>query len=1349
VSTILVVDDHAVNREFLCSLLVYKGHRVLEAKDALEALSLVRGQRPDLVICDVLMPTMDGYEFVRQLLADPAITGTPVIFHTAHYHEREAQNLARTAGVAHVLPKPCEPELVLRVVNEALGAQPQSSPPLEIEAFDSEHLRLVTGKLYGAMDDLRYANQRLTALIELNLQLASQRDPLRLLDEICRGTRELMGARYAVLGVKDKDNEQTVHFVTSGLGAESTAQFGLPVLDQGILGEVQAQRNARRLKNSELDPPAIGLPTGYPPVHSLLAAPICSLSFAYGWICLTDKLGAEEFAEEDEKLLTILAAQAGRIYENGSLYVRVHRHATALQQEIMDRKHIEEQVRETRNFLASIFDNIPNMISVKDARDLRFVRMNAAGEKLIGHSEKEMLGKSDHDFFPRDQADFFVARDRETLAGGGVLMITEETLTAKDGSTKVLQTKKLPILDKDGNPQYLLAISEDITERQRAVHELAAERTLLRTLVDAMPDAIYTKDTASRFTMSNRASYIHSGLATEAEMVGKSAFDFYPREIAEAYQADDVKVIAGDTVLNREEAGVNAHGVKNWFLTTKVPLRDHAGKVIGIVGISRDITKRKVAEQQLQDSENKYRQLIEQASDGIFVSDADGIFVMVNSRGCQLLGYVADELVGLNGKVTYLEEETAVHTQRMSAVAVGEDLRYERMVKRKDGSAFPAEISLKMLDDGMIQVIFHDITKRREHEKKIARLSRIQAVLSGINSAIVRIRDRQQLFDEACRIAVEHGRFSLCWISVLDRATGKLTAVAQSGLSTISQEDNGLINLPIGLAQAGIAQVALRDRCAAIDNAIEEAPGLMDADGQTDKLSLRMAAIALGAKSVIVLPLIVEKQAFGILTLYAAERDFFDDEELSLLNELAGDISFGLEFIAKEEKVDYLAYYDTLTGLPNRSLFFDRLTHQLGSAAREGKDVTLVLMDLDRFRLVNDTLGRNSGDTLLTHVAQRMRESFRDADNVARIGADTFAVAISGTWQAAEAVRVLESHNRQMFGRPVTLGKEELLVSATAGIAVFPSDGENVETLFANAEAALRKAKETNSRFLFYRPEMNATVADSLRMENRLRRAIENEELVLWYQPKIDAKTGRLTGLEALMRWQDPETGLVPPMKFIPLMEQTGLIVDAGNWALSRVAQDCVRWTLDGAKPPRIAVNVSSLQLRHKKFLAKVIAAADGAEKAGGTLDLEITESVIMENVDAIIPMLQTIRGLGVEIYIDDFGTGYSSLAYIARLPIHSLKIDRSFVVGMTNNQDSLAIVRSVISLAHALRLIVVAEGVETEEQAAQLRQLDCDQMQGYLFSKPLPPEQVAAFLKQWTRPPGSEPNSASLRSAA
>jgi EAL domain-containing protein (putative c-di-GMP-specific phosphodiesterase class I) len=260
---------------------------------------------------------------------------------------------------------------------------------------------------------------------------------------------------------------------------------------------------------------------------------------------------------------------------------------------------------------------------------------------------------------------------------------------------------------------------------------------------------------------------------------------------------------------------------------------------------------------------------------------------------------------------------------------------------------------------------------------------------------------------------------------------------------------------------------------------------------------------------------------------------------------------------------------------------------------------------------------------------------------------------------------------------------------------------------------------------------MNARIADSLRLENRLRRALENGEMVLWYQPKVSVKTRKLTGFEALMRWQDPETGLVPPAKFIPLMEQTGLILQAGRWAMSQVARDCKLWATGGFKPPRVAVNVSPLQLRQKDFVATVVEAARKTEEAGSMLDLEITESVIMENVETIIPILQTVRGLGVEIAVDDFGTGYSSLAYIARLPIHDLKIDRSFVIGMTQSEDSLTIVKSVISLAHSLRLNVVAEGVETEEQAALLLKLGCDEMQGYLFSPPVPPAEVPGHLSR------------------
>ncbi len=259
---------------------------------------------------------------------------------------------------------------------------------------------------------------------------------------------------------------------------------------------------------------------------------------------------------------------------------------------------------------------------------------------------------------------------------------------------------------------------------------------------------------------------------------------------------------------------------------------------------------------------------------------------------------------------------------------------------------------------------------------------------------------------------------------------------------------------------------------------------------------------------------------------------------------------------------------------------------------------------------------------------------------------------------------------------------------------------------------------------------MNARVAEKLRLENKLRRALEQGHFVLHYQPKVDAIDHRILGLEALIRWNDPDMGLISPAHFIPLMEETGLIMEVGRWALSQVARDCRTWVTSGIEPPRVAVNVSPIQLRQRDFVESVVEAAENAHQAGGRLDLEITESVIMEDVEAINRKLQIIRGLGVEIAVDDFGTGYSSLAYIARLPIHALKIDRSFVAKITVSGESLAIVNSVVSLAHSLELQVIAEGVETKEQTALLRDLGCDQLQGYLFSAPVPPGQVVELLR-------------------
>ncbi len=262
---------------------------------------------------------------------------------------------------------------------------------------------------------------------------------------------------------------------------------------------------------------------------------------------------------------------------------------------------------------------------------------------------------------------------------------------------------------------------------------------------------------------------------------------------------------------------------------------------------------------------------------------------------------------------------------------------------------------------------------------------------------------------------------------------------------------------------------------------------------------------------------------------------------------------------------------------------------------------------------------------------------------------------------------------------------------------------------------------------------MNARVSESLRLETRLRRAIENDELVLWYQPKVELATRRMTGFEALMRWQDPESGMVPPAVFIPVMEQTGLILDAGAWALSQVARDCRLCGAHGFAPMRIAVNVSPIQLRQRDFVAGVLAAAAEMTRAGGRLDIEITESMVMEDINATVRVLRELGENGVRVAVDDFGTGYSSLAYIARLPVHALKIDRSFVVGMTQNEHSLAIVRAIISLARSLGLKVIAEGVETEGQAGLLQRLECDEMQGYLVSRPVPPEEVIEFLAHWS----------------
>jgi signal transduction histidine kinase/CheY-like chemotaxis protein len=349
---VLVVDDHASNRDLIVTLLKHAGHESAEAADGLAALQAVRAMRPDLVICDILMPLMDGYEFVRQLRADPAIAATEVMFYTATFMEREARSLANACGVANVLLKPCEPEEVLRMIDHALGHPTGAAPLTDEPGFDREHLRLVTDKLAHKVNELEATNQRLSALTELNLQLASEHDPNVLLDKVCKGACDLLGARRAVLAVKERNGSESIYLATAGLAPEQADPLrARPAIDAGLLGRVLASGNAQRFVNPAGNPEAAGLPPGYPTAHSGLVAPIMSLHRTYGWLLLIDKTGADEFTDEDARMLAIHAAQVGRIYENGSLYKQIKRTAEQLAAEVVERKRAAQELSEANDRL--------------------------------------------------------------------------------------------------------------------------------------------------------------------------------------------------------------------------------------------------------------------------------------------------------------------------------------------------------------------------------------------------------------------------------------------------------------------------------------------------------------------------------------------------------------------------------------------------------------------------------------------------------------------------------------------------------------------------------------------------------------------------------------------------------------------------------------------------------------------------------------------------------------------------------------------------------------------------------------------------------------------------------------
>jgi diguanylate cyclase (GGDEF)-like protein len=452
------------------------------------------------------------------------------------------------------------------------------------------------------------------------------------------------------------------------------------------------------------------------------------------------------------------------------------------------------------------------------------------------------------------------------------------------------------------------------------------------------------------------------------------------------------------------------------------------------------------------------------------------------------------------------------------------------------------------------------------------------------------------------------------------------------------------------------------------------------------------------------------------------------------------------ESVRKSKKeIHHLAFYDALTNLPNRRLFSDRLHQAVEAASRNNHLMGILFIDIDNFKRINDTFGHSIGDKLLRTVAAQLLACLRRSDSVShefgeeqmsvsRLGGDEFTVLLTHLKKAEDAARVAK-RILDAVSVPFLLGDEEVVVTPSIGIAVFPYDGDDVENLVKNADTAMFHAKEKGkNNYQFYTNSMSATAFERLSMENALRKALTREEFQLHYQPKIELQSNRAIGLEALLRWNHPEMGMVSPADFIPLAEESGLIVPIGEWVLRTVCEQMHTWQNAGMTPLRVAVNLSACQFRQTLFSHLVGNILDETRVSSEWLELELTESVIMDDIQTSSTVLRELKDMGVHISMDDFGTGYSSLSLLKRLPLDTLKIDQSFVRDITNDPDDAAIVDAIVSLAHNLRLRVIAEGVETREQLEYLRSRGCDEVQGFLYSRSQPAEQIEHWLSEFNK---------------